>query len=235
VPDRDDHDAVPLGLERLRDPSHVRALGLEELRELLAGAGLDDRAEARLPMVMDRWLAGSFPVPGGADEIRRAFTADLGRDSLSLRVREEGRASPSSSPSWYSPGRNQPDWGQKGKMAEPGGLFREWNEETFGRELLNFPGRAVVLFGEPSWSSPCHLTRRALSRLASEFPDALVGLVTASAPGLWQRLRVTVTPTVIVFEAGREVRRVVGLHPDEFWREVLGGQAAGGDAPGAGP
>jgi SAM-dependent methyltransferase len=78
-------------LERLRDPSHVRALRLEELRALMADAKLDDRAEAfaRLSMKLDRLLAGSFPVPGGADEIRGAFAADVGRDSLGLGVREE--------------------------------------------------------------------------------------------------------------------------------------------------
>jgi SAM-dependent methyltransferase len=79
-------------LERLRDPSHVHALRLEELRALLADARLEDRSEAfaRVPMVLGRLLAGSFPVPGGADEVRRAFAADLGRGSLGLGVRNEG-------------------------------------------------------------------------------------------------------------------------------------------------
>ena len=79
-------------LERLRDPSHVHALRLDELRALAAASGLDDVGEvfARLPMVLDRLLAGSFPAPGGADEIRRAFAADLDRNSLELGVREEG-------------------------------------------------------------------------------------------------------------------------------------------------
>jgi ubiquinone/menaquinone biosynthesis C-methylase UbiE len=78
-------------LERLRDPSHVHALRLEELRALVDQAGLGDSSEAfaRLPMVLDRLLAGSFPVPGGADEVRRAFAADVGRDRLGLSVREE--------------------------------------------------------------------------------------------------------------------------------------------------
>lgn len=79
-------------LERLRDPSHVHALRLEELRALLADTGLGGRSEAfaRLPMLLERLLAGSFPVAGGADEIRRAFAADVGRGSLGLGVREEG-------------------------------------------------------------------------------------------------------------------------------------------------
>jgi ubiquinone/menaquinone biosynthesis C-methylase UbiE len=79
-------------LEQLRDPSHVRALPLDELRSLLAEAKLAERSEAfaRLPMELEQLLAGSFPVPGGADEVRRAFAADVGRDRLGLDIREEG-------------------------------------------------------------------------------------------------------------------------------------------------
>jgi ubiquinone/menaquinone biosynthesis C-methylase UbiE len=78
-------------LERLRDPSHVRALPLEELRALLRQAGLADVSEAfaRLPMALGQLLAASFPVPGGAEEIRRAFAADVRGDLLRLGVREE--------------------------------------------------------------------------------------------------------------------------------------------------
>jgi SAM-dependent methyltransferase len=78
-------------LERLRDPSHVRALPLDELQALIRQTGLADVGEAfaRLPMGLEQLLAGSFPVPGGADEIRRAFAADLGRDRLGLGIREE--------------------------------------------------------------------------------------------------------------------------------------------------
>jgi hypothetical protein len=59
---------------------------------LFADAMLEDRSEtfARLPMVLDRLLAGSFPVEGGAEQIRRAFAAAVGRDSLGLGGREEG-------------------------------------------------------------------------------------------------------------------------------------------------
>jgi hypothetical protein len=78
-------------LERLRDPSHVRALLLDELRGQMKGTGLSEVGEAfaRLPMGLEQLLAASFPVPGGADEVRRAFAADLGKDSLGLGIREE--------------------------------------------------------------------------------------------------------------------------------------------------
>jgi SAM-dependent methyltransferase len=78
-------------LEKLRDPSHVHALRLDELRALMRDAGLIEVGEAfaRLPMGLDQLLAASFPVPGGAEEIRRAFREDLGRDRLGLGVDEQ--------------------------------------------------------------------------------------------------------------------------------------------------
>jgi SAM-dependent methyltransferase len=77
-------------LERLRDPSHVHALRLDELRGLMNAAGLAEVGEAfgRLPMGLEQLLGGSFPVPGGAEEIRRAFAADLGRNQLGLAIHE---------------------------------------------------------------------------------------------------------------------------------------------------
>jgi ubiquinone/menaquinone biosynthesis C-methylase UbiE len=79
-------------LERLRDPSHVRALPLEELREHMRQSGLEEGSEAfaRLPAELEQLLGASFPVPGGAEEIRRVFAADQGRDRLGLGIRQEG-------------------------------------------------------------------------------------------------------------------------------------------------
>ena len=93
-------------VERLRDPSHVRALGLDELTGLFRDAGLRDVATTRygLDMELERLLAASFPEPGAAEEVRRLFAADLGgigwarcppggrRDPLRLPHRHPRRA-----------------------------------------------------------------------------------------------------------------------------------------------
>lgn len=73
-------------LEKLRDPSHVHALVLDEFRGLVAASGLVEVSEAfsRLPVAVDDLLASSFPAPGGADEFRRAGAADVGRDGTGL-------------------------------------------------------------------------------------------------------------------------------------------------------
>ena len=73
-------------LEKLRDPSHVRALALEELTALVTQAGLRDvrtqcyKHEVELEQVLQR----SFPNPGDAYTIRQMFLEDLGVNRLGV-------------------------------------------------------------------------------------------------------------------------------------------------------
>jgi ubiquinone/menaquinone biosynthesis C-methylase UbiE len=73
-------------MEKLRDPSHVRALALEELTALLTQAGLQDlrtqlyRHEVELEQVLQR----SFPNHGDADTIRQIFAEDLSVNRLGV-------------------------------------------------------------------------------------------------------------------------------------------------------
>ena len=76
-------------MEKLRDPSHVRALLLDELEELLSVAGLRNVKTLfyKQPMALERLLKGSFPNPGDEDRIRQIFTADVENDELGLAAR----------------------------------------------------------------------------------------------------------------------------------------------------
>jgi thioredoxin 1 len=106
-----------------------------------------------------------------------------------------------------------------------GNSLQEWGEERFTRKVLNFPGRAVVMFGDPRWSSPCHQTRRHLARLAPQYPEVLIGVVNVSDHwDLAYRYGAMALPTVVVFEAGREVHRVIGVRAEAVWRELLSGE-----------
>jgi ubiquinone/menaquinone biosynthesis C-methylase UbiE len=73
-------------VEKLRDPSHVRALSLVELTSLCHDAGLRDLKTVyfKMEMELEALLAASFPGPGDADRIRQTFTADLGVNRLGL-------------------------------------------------------------------------------------------------------------------------------------------------------
>jgi ubiquinone/menaquinone biosynthesis C-methylase UbiE len=81
-------------MERLRDPSHVRAMPLEELRSLFAQAGLGDpRVEQfRMEGEMEDLLQRSFPAEGDADRIRKIFSDSLIDDALDMAIyRKDGK------------------------------------------------------------------------------------------------------------------------------------------------
>lgn len=80
-------------VEKLRDPSHVRALSLEELTGLFHDAGLRDVKTAfyKLEVPLEELLARSFPNPGDSDRIRQTFADDIGVDRLGVGAhRREG-------------------------------------------------------------------------------------------------------------------------------------------------
>ena len=79
-------------LEKLRDPSHVRALGLDELRGLFrtAGLGLPDERFCELRDDVNNLLARSFPKPGDDRKILALFAASVDDDRLGIPVRRDG-------------------------------------------------------------------------------------------------------------------------------------------------
>lgn len=73
-------------VERLRDPSHVRALGANELVQMFKDAGLKSvRTEYyKVEMQVEKILAASFPNPGDADKVRQRFRDDIGVNRLGM-------------------------------------------------------------------------------------------------------------------------------------------------------
>jgi ubiquinone/menaquinone biosynthesis C-methylase UbiE len=73
-------------MERLRDPSHARALPLQELKSLFAAAGLPKPriGHYRLQGELEDLLQRSFPKAGDDDRIRRIFADSLADDALDL-------------------------------------------------------------------------------------------------------------------------------------------------------
>jgi ubiquinone/menaquinone biosynthesis C-methylase UbiE len=79
-------------MEKLRDPSHVRAMPLAELRALFTRVGLAEVTVTSDPLEgeLEELLARSFPRPGDADVIRGIFAASLDDDRLGIPVRRIG-------------------------------------------------------------------------------------------------------------------------------------------------
>ncbi len=78
-------------MERLRDPSHVRALTLTELSALFDQAGLPEPSPTFCAMTvrLDHLLKASFPNPGDAQEVEKLVRDSLEDDSLGARTRME--------------------------------------------------------------------------------------------------------------------------------------------------
>jgi ubiquinone/menaquinone biosynthesis C-methylase UbiE len=81
-------------MEKLRDPSHVRAMPAAELRALFPRAGLPEprMRSYELRDELENLLRRSFPNPGDDDVIREIFAASLDDNRLGIPIRREGAA-----------------------------------------------------------------------------------------------------------------------------------------------
>ena len=76
-------------MERLRDPSHTRALSIEDFDSMLVSSGLTDiqRSGYGVDMELEQQLAASFPNPGDEEKLREIFQTDLTENRLGTRTR----------------------------------------------------------------------------------------------------------------------------------------------------
>ena len=77
--------------EILRDPSHVRALPVDELRGLFKQAGLSTPqvSSYRMEGELEELLSRSFPNAGDADRLRTIFSDSVADNNLDLNTRLE--------------------------------------------------------------------------------------------------------------------------------------------------
>ena len=76
-------------MEKLRDPSHTRALSFDQWEKLLNKSGLQNlkRTEYYVEMELEKQLKTSFPKPGDDEKIREIFKDDIGVDALGINAR----------------------------------------------------------------------------------------------------------------------------------------------------
>lgn len=93
IPDADKADAYNQ-LEKLKDPSHARALTEQELLAIVNDAGLTNikTAPFKLEFEVERQLAGMFPNPGDEAKIRRIYLDNLKTDTVGMGVHKRGEA-----------------------------------------------------------------------------------------------------------------------------------------------
>lgn len=91
VPEADKADAYN-ELEKLKDPSHTRALIEEELLQIVNESGLTNikTAPFKLEFEVEKQLTGMFPNPGDKDKIRKIYTDNLVTDTVGMGVHKRG-------------------------------------------------------------------------------------------------------------------------------------------------
>ena len=78
-------------MERLRDPSHVRALTLAQMRGTFREVGLPDPRAAfyTVEVELEKLLQASFPRQGDAEAVRRMVLDSLGDDGMGVNTRRK--------------------------------------------------------------------------------------------------------------------------------------------------
>jgi ubiquinone/menaquinone biosynthesis C-methylase UbiE len=80
-------------MEKLRDPSHTRALTVGEFGAMLLEVGLQEVRTAyhTVEVELESQIKASFPNPGDDEKIRRIFLEDLGKDALGVGAHWRGK------------------------------------------------------------------------------------------------------------------------------------------------
>lgn len=95
-------------------------------------------------------------------------------------------------------------------------------EQTFVEEVLESPNPVVVHFGAP-WCGPCKMIEPLLTRFQAEWGKQfkLIGINADENLKLSSRYRITTLPTILLFEGGKVIHRLEGLHRrDDLWTEL---------------
>ena len=96
------------------------------------------------------------------------------------------------------------------------------NSQNFADEILNKNVTALVDF-YADWCGPCKMIAPILEEIAAENEDISVGKVNVDESNdLAYKYGVSSIPTLIVFENGEEIERIVGYRPKEDILEALG-------------
>lgn len=79
-------------MEKLRDPSHVRALSLSEMKSLFKDAGLPDPEISyfNLELELESFLNRSFPTAENAAKVRKIIEKETHENKMGINVRRDG-------------------------------------------------------------------------------------------------------------------------------------------------
>ncbi len=102
------------------------------------------------------------------------------------------------------------------------GNVKEFTDGNWKSEVLESPVPVVVDFWAP-WCGPCRTLSPTIEKLAGEYDGRVrVGKMnTDENMETPSSLRITAIPTVLVFQQGKEVERLVGVNPENKFKQTL--------------
>ena len=108
------------------------------------------------------------------------------------------------------------------------------NDDSFKSEVLNSSQPVLVDCFAP-WCGPCRMLAPLLDQLASEFDGraTIVKIDVDQSPTTARALRIQAMPTLILFDNGQEVDRIVGAPPAVQLRKLLSSRTVSTSVAGA--
>lgn len=74
----------------------------------------------------------------------------------------------------------------------------------------------VLLDFWADWCAPCRMLAPILEKVSAAKPDLLIGKINVEEePELAERFQILSIPTLILFQNGRTVKRISGVHPGD--------------------
>ena len=75
----------------------------------------------------------------------------------------------------------------------------------------------VLLDFWAGWCGPCRMLAPILEEVSAAKPDLLIGKINVEEePELAERFQILSIPTLILFQGGRTVKRISGVHPKKI-------------------
>jgi thioredoxin 1 len=95
-------------------------------------------------------------------------------------------------------------------------------DDNFKSMVLQAAGKVLVDFWAP-WCGPCRMQTPILEKLdkSGEIKAKITQVNTDENPLTAQEYGIQAIPTMIIFENGKEVERLVGVQPENTLREKL--------------
>ena len=102
------------------------------------------------------------------------------------------------------------------------GNIVEVNDVNFNAEVLEHSGKVLVDFWAP-WCGPCRMQAPILEKLSQDpaIKTKIVKVNTDNNPETAQRYGISSIPTLILFENGKEIDRMVGVQPETALKNKL--------------